>query len=79
MKYTPDERLVRLWELAAKDEDCQACQQELLEAKERLEAHTARMLRRRHDRYWQYPACAHTFFGRILELAAREMRFPEEE
>lgn len=78
MNYTPQERLVRLWELAAEDPDCQACQKELLEAKEQLERSTARMDRSRHDRYWRYPVCTHTFFGRVLELAAREMRFPEE-
>ena len=41
MNYTPQERLVRLWELAAEDPDCQACQKELLEAKEQLERSTA--------------------------------------
>ena len=78
MEYSPAERLVRLWELAAEDPDCQACQKELLEAKEQLERSTARMDRSRHDKYWRYPGCTHTFCGRVLELAAREMRFPEE-
>ena len=79
MEYTPTERLARLWALAAEDPDCQFCKNELLEAKERLEKHTARMSRKRSAQFWQYPACAHTFFGRVLELAARQMRFPEEE
>lgn len=79
MEYTPAQRLARLWELAAQDPDCQLCQKELLEAKEQLEKHTAWMGRKRSVKFWQYPVCAHTFFGRVMELAASVMRFPEEE
>ena len=78
MEYTSDERLVRLWELAYQDPDCQACLNELMQARARLEAHTDRLSREEHDRFWELPVCIPTFFGRVLDLASRRMRFPEE-
>ena len=78
MEYTPTERLARLWQLVREDPDCAACLAEMEEATRRLEARTDHLSREEHDGYWELPVCTHTFFSRVLELAAREMRFPEE-
>ena len=78
MDYSPAERMARLWALVRQDPDCTACQTEMEEATRRLEARTDHLEREAHDGYWELPVCTHTFFGRVLELAAREMRFPEE-
>ena len=78
MEYTPTERLARLWQLVWEDPDCAACQTELDSARAILEVHTDRMSPQEQEGYWALPTCIHVFFGRVLELAAREMRFPEE-
>ena len=78
MEYTPTERLARLWQLAREDPDCAACQTELDTARAVLEAHTDSLSQQAQEGYWALPTCSHLFFGRVLELAAREMRFPEE-
>ena len=78
MEYTPTERLARLWQLVREDSDCAACQTELDTARSILEAHTDSLSQQAQEGYWALPTCIHLFFGRVLELAAREMRFPEE-
>ena len=78
MNYTPQERLVRLWKLVEQDPDCAACQAELQEVRQLLEDRTRDMNKDESQDYWDFPTCIHTFFGRVLELASREMRFPEE-
>ena len=79
MEYTPMERMHRLWELVRSDPECQACEKEMTQARQRLEAHTDRLPREEHGQYWEYPTCFGVFHGRLLELVCREMRFPEEE
>ena len=79
MEYTPAERMARLWALVRQDPDCAACQTEMEESARRLEARTDHLDREESDGYWELPVCTHTFFGRVLELAAREMRVPEED
>ena len=78
MEYTPTERLARLWQLVREDPACAACQAELDTARAILEAHTDRLSPQEQERYWALPTCIHVFFGRVLELAVGEMRFPEE-
>ena len=78
MEYTQTERLKRLWELLREDPECKACEKEMERARQRLETHTDRMSKRTHDAYWELPTCTQTFFSRALEIAAREMCFPEE-
>ena len=78
MEYTPKERLARLWAMAERDPDCQALREEMEEARRKLEERTDRMSKEESLVRWELPTCTHTFFGRILELAAREMRFPGE-
>ena len=78
MEYTPTERLARLWQLAREDPDGAACEAELDTARAVLEAHTDSLSQQAQEGYWALPTCIHLFFGRVLELAAREMRFPEE-
>ncbi len=78
MKYPPLYRVVKLWELVNQDPDCLACQKELREAKKRLEERTDGMTKEESLAYWELPTCIHAFFGRVLELAAEQMQFPEE-
>ena len=79
MKSSPMQRLAQLWELVNRDPDCLACQEELEEARARLEQRTEGLSKEEHDVYWELPTCIHTFFSRVLEVAAEEMRFPEGE
>ena len=79
MKSSSTQRLAQLWELVSRDPDCLLCQKELEEARERLERRTDGLRKEAHDAYWELPTCIHTFFSRILEIAAEEMRFPEGE
>ena len=78
MVYTPQERLVQLWKLAEEDPECVACQAEMQQTQQLLEDLTEGMSKEDSLGYWGLPACIHTYFGRVLELASREMRFPEE-
>ena len=78
MEYTYEERILRLWQLMLRDPGCLACENEMEEAKRRLEERTDTLPREEHDAYWEYPTCFAVFHGRFMELVCREMRFPEE-
>ena len=79
MKSSSMQRLAQLWELVNRDPECLSCQEELVEARERLERRTDGLSKEAHDAYWELPICIHVFFSRVLEVAVKEMRFPEGE
>ena len=79
MEYPPLERLVMIWRLIREDPDCRACQEEMLQAKKRLEEYTDGLSREEHDKYWELPTCISTFHALVMDLVCREMRFPEED
>ena len=72
------DRLAKLWKLVEQDPDCVACQADLRQAWGILEDRTKDMTKDDSLEYWSLPTTVQTFYARILELACREMRFPEE-
>ena len=76
MEYTPQQRMDRLWELARQDPDCKQCEEEMKHFEFLFREY---MDQRPGDReLWAYPVSIHIFFGRLLEVAARELRLSEE-
>ncbi|MBR7179803.1 MAG: hypothetical protein IKD27_09880 [Oscillospiraceae bacterium] len=78
MQYTPDERARKLWALAENEPECAALQKEMLEYQEKLAGISDKIPFKLGKYLWACPTAIQLYYGRVIELALQEMRFPEE-
>ncbi len=78
MQYTPEERSHKLWALVENDPECAEFKKEMDLYREKLESFSDKLPFKLGKYLWACPTSIHIYFHRVLELAMREMRFPEE-
>ena len=75
---TPYERLTRLLELAEADPDCAACKEDIINAEHILEEYLESRPLEESMVCNALPVTLRLYYGRVLELVCRVMRFDEE-
>lgn len=79
MDYTTEqERARRFWALVEQDPDCAACRAEMERCQKRLEAVSDRLPFHLGKYLWAVPTTVQLYFHRVIDVALREMRFPQE-
>lgn len=79
MRYTPEERRIKLNELISGDPDASAFYLEYLERKELCERFADKLPRFIRDKIYGYPAMCHIYHQQILSLVCERMMFPDDE
>ena len=75
---TPYKRLTKLLELAEADPDCAACAEDVSNAETLLETYLEGRPLEDSPICNALPVTLRLYYGRVLELACREMRFADE-